>query len=156
LSNYSSTFLNFSSYLAVENSSYFDIARVYVSDDNGVNWQEMWKYTTSTGTMTSQNIDLSVFDGNVIQLRFAFDTVDGIANNYEGWVLDDVMVAGVFTPPVAQAIPAMPKWAMLVLTMLLGIAGLAINTMVRQQLRRNTAGTLGNTNNQRVTPNSRK
>ena len=43
--------------------------------------------------MVTEAIDLSGYDGKSIQLRFAFDTIDAVSNDYEGWVVDDVEVS---------------------------------------------------------------
>ena len=53
-------------------------------------------------------VDLSSYAGSSnIQIRFFFDTIDSIYNNYEGWYIDDVAVfgdgSGENLPPVADA-----------------------------------------------------
>jgi len=102
--------LRFMHYLQTENASPYDAARVQVSVDNGATWKDL--YVTSIGTggvMQRRDIDLSAYDGKIVLLRFSFDTVDGIANYYEGWIIDDVLVSGVTNgepfpnrPPVAN------------------------------------------------------
>lgn len=47
----------------------------------------------------SQAIDLSPYAGHTVQIRFYFDTLDGISNNYRGWYVDDVSINT--TPPPA-------------------------------------------------------
>ncbi len=42
--------------------------------------------------MGSGAIDISAFAGSDIQVRFLFDTVDGVSNNFTGWFIDDVVV----------------------------------------------------------------
>ncbi|MCP4304366.1 MAG: hypothetical protein GY788_05710, partial [bacterium] len=37
------------------------------------------------------DVSLSAYTGQVIRLRFSFDTVDHAYNNFEGWVIDDVL-----------------------------------------------------------------
>ena len=37
-------------------------------------------------------LDLSAYEGQVIRIRFYFNTCDGVANDYPGWFFDDVMV----------------------------------------------------------------
>ncbi|TWT92884.1 Bacillopeptidase F precursor [Botrimarina colliarenosi] len=77
---------------------------------------------TTNGTLASDtagdwrtvSVDLSQFAGRSIQLRFRFDSVDAVANNYEGWFIDDLRVeaAGAsiadldeFTLPVVGGVP---------------------------------------------------
>jgi hypothetical protein len=43
---------------------------------------------------SSGAISLAAFAGQVIQLRFRFDTVDGVSNGFLGWFVDDVEVTG--------------------------------------------------------------
>lgn len=47
----------------------------------------------------SGNISLSAFAGQTIRLRFRFNTVDATANNFTGWMIDDVRVTGGGTCP---------------------------------------------------------
>lgn len=37
-------------------------------------------------------IDLSAYAGSVIRIRFHFDTIDNILNDYRGWYIDDIRV----------------------------------------------------------------
>jgi extracellular elastinolytic metalloproteinase len=41
---------------------------------------------------SSPNISLAAFAGQTIRLRFRFNTVDSISNNFAGWLIDDVQV----------------------------------------------------------------
>ncbi|MCI0437720.1 MAG: hypothetical protein L0177_01140 [Chloroflexi bacterium] len=45
-------------------------------------------------TMVRVEVDLTPFEGDRVQVRFAFDSVDAFANNGEGWYLDDIRVSG--------------------------------------------------------------
>jgi subtilisin family serine protease/chitodextrinase len=98
--------LGFTHFLQIENGANFDVARVQVSNDNGATWQDVYVTGQSTGEMVAVERDLSAYDGQVIRLRFTFDTIDAIANFFEGWVVDDVTVYGVTglpnQPPVAD------------------------------------------------------
>ncbi len=57
-------------------------------------------FSTSNGTLPSDTsdtwktyvADLTSFAGSTIQLRFTFDTLDSIANDYEGWYIDDITI----------------------------------------------------------------
>lgn len=49
----------------------------------------------SSATWTSSGeISLAAFAGQTIQIRFRFDTIDGVANDFTGWLIDDVVVTG--------------------------------------------------------------
>ncbi len=92
--------LTFNHFLATENAAPFDTARVQVSGDNGVSWSDIYVSAIGTGgAMVKQDFNLSAYDGKVIRLRFSFDTVDSLFNNFEGWVVDDVRIQGEPLPP---------------------------------------------------------
>ena len=40
----------------------------------------------------TRGYDISAFAGGVIQVRFYFDTIDGVSNHHAGWHVDDVSV----------------------------------------------------------------
>jgi hypothetical protein len=60
-------------------SPYTDLQSV--TDNTGI-----WRYAGVTNIFTS--------GGATADLRFRFDTVDGAANNFLGWMVDDVQVTG--------------------------------------------------------------
>ena len=105
LSNMTDAWLSFAHFLQTENLSPFDTARVQVSNDNGVTWVDKYVTALSTGSMVTRQVDLSAYDGQTIRIRFSFDTVDSVLNDFEGWVLDDVAltVAQTNGPPIANA-----------------------------------------------------
>jgi hypothetical protein len=46
-----------------------------------------------------KTLDLSSYAGNVIQIRFYFDSIDEVSNNFLGWHIDDILVQSDTTPP---------------------------------------------------------
>jgi len=46
------------------------------------------------GAFQHVRADLSAFAGQTVQLRFAFDSVDGGGNAFEGWYVDDIVLLG--------------------------------------------------------------
>jgi hypothetical protein len=46
------------------------------------------------GIFIEQTVSLAAYDGTTVQLRFFFNTVDGIANTTEGVYIDDIFVNG--------------------------------------------------------------
>ena len=51
------------------------------------------QFGTASGGWASTTASLSAFAGMQIQLRLHFNTLDASANNFEGWYLDDLVVA---------------------------------------------------------------
>lgn len=64
---------------------------VYVSTNGGQNWTQVG-VGGAEGAWYSKTIDLGAFVGQDVLLRFGFDPVDGWANDYLGWFVDDVTV----------------------------------------------------------------
>jgi hypothetical protein len=57
---------------------------------------------SSSSWQSSGPISLAAYAGDTIQVRFRFDSVDNVANTFDGWFIDDVAVTGVSScgPPV--------------------------------------------------------
>ncbi|MEA1970765.1 MAG: immune inhibitor A, partial [Thermodesulfobacteriota bacterium] len=51
----------------------------------------------------SASVDLTAFAGKTIQIRFAFDSIDDVENQYEGWYVDDVRVVAPTSVSTADA-----------------------------------------------------
>ncbi|HIK51512.1 MAG TPA: choice-of-anchor J domain-containing protein, partial [Oscillatoriales cyanobacterium M59_W2019_021] len=90
--------LSFNYILASEGGNPWDSARVLISQDGGVfepiasNVSELVDPTTG---WTNATVDLSAYAGSNIEIRFDFDTIDSIGNNFEGWYVDDIVVTEV-------------------------------------------------------------
>ncbi|MEX2447971.1 MAG: Ig-like domain-containing protein [Solirubrobacterales bacterium] len=88
--------LTFGSWREVESYSggAYDKTWVEVSHDGGASWTTVW-YRDSTDPSlvewTTESVALSP-SGETALVRFRFDTVDGVANEYRGWLIDDVAV----------------------------------------------------------------
>ncbi|GAB4365114.1 MAG: hypothetical protein Kow0042_04150 [Calditrichia bacterium] len=103
----------------------YDLMHVEISPDGGMNFfpvgrglinplndvdGESWKPYSSgglgqVGVWTEQLFDLSPWAGNVVHLRFRFDTVDELYNGFRGWLIDDVRVeSGSMPPPLITGI----------------------------------------------------
>ena len=72
----------------------WDRMEVYISTNGGASWTRIWRKDSDDPDMNwhEETIDISGYIGNNIVIRFSFDTVDGLYNNYEGWYVDDVYV----------------------------------------------------------------
>lgn len=87
--------LHFNYILQTEALQELDEAMVEVSSDGGRTFTKI--ATSDTGGRLLQasewtpiQIDMTSFAGQSVQLRFTFDTKDDIANEFEGWYVDDV------------------------------------------------------------------
>jgi archaellum component FlaG (FlaF/FlaG flagellin family) len=84
----------------------------YETEDQGSAWDQRWVLISVDGgppepleqlseddmnTWQRHTADLSSYVGHSVQIIFFFDTIDEIANDYEGWYVDDVTVTG-FVP----------------------------------------------------------
>ncbi|WP_176371604.1 discoidin domain-containing protein [Desulfosediminicola flagellatus] len=100
--------LRFKHYLKTEKLSYYDTARVQISEDN-VNFTTLYQSVYSATFWEEVQIDLSSYVGKSVYIRFYFDTVDGLYNNYMGWLVDDIEVV-TFIPDdgIAPSTPVNP------------------------------------------------
>ncbi|MBN1268995.1 MAG: beta-galactosidase [Kiritimatiellae bacterium] len=95
LSDVSGAKLSFQSwYLTEDTGTSWDRKLVQVSTD-GTNWTQVKQVSGAAGQWTGQTADLAAYAGKQIRLRFFFDTIDAIANQYEGWYVDDVRITAV-------------------------------------------------------------
>ncbi len=96
----------------------------YDTEENGANWDQRWIQISADGGpfeniiqlkddkanhWLQETIDLSTYDGQTIQIRFHFATLDDLKNdNHEGWLVDDVEVVQASLPLCSDAdnIPA--------------------------------------------------
>ena len=72
----------------------YDKIFVQVSYDNGSTWTTVWYKDSrdpSEKEWTLASLDL-IPGGSAMKVRFVFDTVDGVANKFRGWLIDDVKV----------------------------------------------------------------
>lgn len=93
LASLSGVELSFSYYLETENEPGFDVASVEASRDG---------FTSEVVVLASQlpeaasfaatELDLSALTGGLVQVRFAFDTVDDANNHFEGFYVDDAVI----------------------------------------------------------------
>ena len=93
----------------------------YETETTGTSWDQRWIQIGVNGSFTNKvqlsgdsmkqwnkySLDLSSYAGKPnVQIRFFFDTIDSILNNYEGWYIDDVTLYGELAqpnnPPVAN------------------------------------------------------
>jgi len=86
-----------------------DVTSVWVRYGAGA-WQEVWRLdscTASAATWTaSPQIALAVPVGVAsLRVEFRFDSVNGTANRYTGWFVDDVQVCGAGAGPLGVSLP---------------------------------------------------
>ena len=94
--------LTFKEWSEVETVVLYDRTRVQIST-NGSVWDETYESHGTSDVWADRSMDISQYAGSVIYLRFFFDTIDNIYNDFEGWYIDDVLVVGTGSnnPPVA-------------------------------------------------------
>jgi serine protease AprX len=83
--------LRFWSWEETENASGYDTRKVYLSED-GNTWNEVWNSGNNAASWYPVEIDVSSYVGGDLYIRFEFDTVDNLYNDYRGWYVDDVEV----------------------------------------------------------------
>ncbi|PCH96959.1 MAG: hypothetical protein COB85_03075, partial [Bacteroidetes bacterium] len=89
-------------------TTWFTFMGYYQTETTGTFYDQRWIQISTNGgpfvnyiqlsgeTMLNwhqHQFDLSSYNGNNIQIRFFFSTIDGILNNYWGWSIDDIEVS---------------------------------------------------------------
>ena len=69
----------------------WDRKLVYVTT-NGTNWTQVHQVSGANRAWTAQSVSLADYAGQRIRVRFYFDTIDAVNNNFRGWYVDDVAV----------------------------------------------------------------
>jgi len=107
LSDYNSTFLIFEYWYQTETSGTSRDKRCVQIGVDGI-FTDIAQLSEDPMLMWNQYIlDISSYTGNSnVQVRFFFDTIDGLNNNNEGWYIDNIAIFGEFlgsnNPPVAD------------------------------------------------------
>lgn len=71
----------------------YDQGGVDISIDGGNEWIRIRENIPGySGGWITTFLDISQFYGNIIKIRFFFDTGDEVANNFPGWFVDDVRI----------------------------------------------------------------
>ena len=93
LSGYTEVNFSFNYFLQTENYTGYDVAQVLLSTDSitftavANNQSSIGNLNDGMGVWQSLNLDISSIAGNsTVYVRVAFNTVDNVANNYEGFV----------------------------------------------------------------------
>jgi hypothetical protein len=89
--------LTFNYVLQTEGNGSFDVASVQVSNNGGATFTTIASSTNPAslplnGVWRNASFSLAAFAGQTVLIRFSFDTRDNIANNFEGWYVDDVQL----------------------------------------------------------------
>ncbi len=95
LTNASSVLLTFKSWYQTEDTGKtWDRKQVFVSTD-GATWAQVMQVSgLPTNQWASQACDLTFYAGRRIKVKFFFDTIDALNNQYRGWYVDDIQIAG--------------------------------------------------------------
>ncbi len=104
-----SSTLTFDYFRQVESEDGFNADRTIVSiRPVGGSWTAVWSRDSTNASenawVSSGAISLAAFAGNTIQIRFRFDSEDDIANEFTGWMIDDVEVTQQCAAPTQDKI----------------------------------------------------
>lgn len=94
LTGLSSAVLSFWENYITEGDEY-DYCNIDVSINNGDSWIPIRNNSANgnSGGWVNSFFDLTPFCGEKVNIRFYFNTIDDIENDYPGWFIDDVLVA---------------------------------------------------------------
>jgi uncharacterized repeat protein (TIGR01451 family) len=88
--------LSFKYLLQTENATGFDVATVEINAPGSGGWVVLATLTNSS-SFVNYTVDLSAYAGLPCFIRFKFDTIDQVANTFEGWYIDDITITGTTT-----------------------------------------------------------
>jgi hypothetical protein len=97
--------LTFWTWYETEGGMSYDQMWVQISENAGPFVNEYQINPSSMNMWLPISLNITSHVGNNIQVRFFFDTVDSIANNFEGWYIDDVEVNDIPLPPTSAFAP---------------------------------------------------
>ncbi len=86
---------SFNYILETEASTAFDTANVQLSTNNFTTFTTIASRSTNllnSSSWRTFNTELSTFAGQIVQLRWIFNTVDAGDNDFAGWFVDDVQI----------------------------------------------------------------
>jgi len=92
----SATLRFWSWYKTEDEARSWDKKFVEISTNGGTNWTTLFQVAGASQIWRRISINLSSYVGHTIKIRFRFDTIDELYNNYEGWYVDDVKITADF------------------------------------------------------------
>ncbi|MBN1659657.1 MAG: PKD domain-containing protein [Anaerolineae bacterium] len=112
LADYSHATLKFWSYEQTECGGYcpWDHRYVDVSTDGGATWATAWVSTGPEATWHQASANLWDYSGGPLRVRFRFDSVDAIGNDYFGWLVDNVEIVACPVPVQLSFAVEAPNW----------------------------------------------
>lgn len=90
--------LDYWTWWSTEQWAGYDVKRVEISTDGGP-WLLLEQLPVGAG-QGNRNLNLSPYINNDVQIRYCFDTIDPLYNDYEGWYIDDIEVRKNIEEPV--------------------------------------------------------
>ncbi|HVM46292.1 MAG TPA: hypothetical protein VM582_10185, partial [Candidatus Thermoplasmatota archaeon] len=99
--------LRFGSWFSTEPDSSYDVKTIHVSANGGPFTQVGTEYGAA-GIWNALDLDLAAFAGQSVRVKFRFDTLDHLYNYYEGWYVDNVVIAAdVAGNPTVPGVPSL-------------------------------------------------
>lgn len=98
--------LTFASWEVTEGAgTSWDRRIVQVTTNDGVSWITLFVSPVSAPQWQYHGLNLAPYAGRTARVRFTFDTVDPISNNYDGWFVDDIQVTTAGGLTVSGSLP---------------------------------------------------
>jgi len=98
--------LSFASWEVTEGAgTSWDRRIVQVTTNDGASWVTLFVSPVSAPQWQYHGLNLAPYAGRTARVRFAFDTVDPISNEFDGWFIDDIQVASAGDLIVTGSLP---------------------------------------------------
>ena len=82
-------YLEFWSLAITENSDSYDTKQVVISSDGGSTWS-LALNVSDTSIWQVYTLDITTAKSSLFKVKFVFDTVDEISNDFPGWMIDNI------------------------------------------------------------------
>ena len=108
------TTLTFWSREQTDGTRYWDTRKVWISNDAGASWDLLLQSCNNDDSWYQPRaVNLAHYAGDIIRIRFEFDTVDDGDNQHKGWLIDDIAIDD--SPLPIPALGMAGKLALLIL-----------------------------------------
>jgi len=99
--------IRFMSWEETENFSGFDVREVLITDNDGIDWYSIAVSENNAAEWYEWIVPVDDYTGSVVRIKFRFDSIDEVTNQFPGWYLDDFGIEA-FTPTPTPTVPTTP------------------------------------------------
>ncbi|MBN1878475.1 right-handed parallel beta-helix repeat-containing protein [bacterium] len=122
----------FWSWEEVEPNAYLDVAdnrTVFITDDDGLTWDLVHFHEPDTTGWELHVVDIEAWEYKTVRIKFVFNTINDLDNDFPGWYVDDIVIESSVPPPI----PALSTPGAFGLLILMGALILKLRNYVKKR-----------------------